>query len=67
MLSNLKLVSNVYTVNETDTFFDATFFLNSTNKRDSAVRFVTSLEGKAVGIEIPKTFYPKLKKLLTKK
>ena len=67
MLSNLKLMSPTYAVKEADTFFDQTFFLNSTNKRDSTVRFVTELEGKAVGVETPKAFYPKLKKLLLQK
>lgn len=64
MLSNLKLVSPVYGIKETDTFFSSTFFLNSTNKKDSNIRFVTELEGKAVGVEIPKAAYSKLKKLL---
>ncbi len=64
MLSNLKLVPQTYSVNETDTFFSSTFFLNSTNKKDSSVRFVVELEGKAVGIEASKSFYPKLKKML---
>lgn len=64
MLTNLKLVSAVYAIKETDTFFGSTFFLNSTNKKDSMVRFVVELEGKAVGIEVPKAAYPKFKKLL---
>lgn len=64
MLSNLKLVSPVYGIRETDTFFSETFFLNPTNKKDTTVRFVFQLEGKAVGVEIPKSAYPKLKKLL---
>lgn len=67
MLSNLKLVSGVYAINESDTFFDATFYLNATNKKDTMIRFVTSLEGRAIGLEIPKSLYPKIKKLLTKK
>lgn len=67
MLSNLKLVSSVYAINESDTFFDATFYLNATNKKDTTIRFVTSLEGRAIGLEIPKSLYPKIKKLLTKK
>lgn len=64
MLSNLKLVSPVYGIRETDTFFSETFFLNPTNKKDTNVRFVTELEGKAVGVEVSKAAYPKLKKLL---
>jgi hypothetical protein len=67
MLSNLKLVPQAYQLNETDTFFDATFFLNSTDKNDTTIRFVTELEGRAIGIETPKAFYPKLKKMLLQK
>jgi hypothetical protein len=65
ILTNLKLVSNVYAIKETDTFFEASFFLNPTNKRDTTIRFVTSIAGKAYGFEIPKIFYPRIKKLLT--
>lgn len=64
MLNNLKLVSPVYGIKETDTFFGSTFFLNPTNKKDTSVRFVTELEGKAIGVEVPKAAYPKIKKLL---
>jgi hypothetical protein len=67
MLTNLKLASNVYAVKETDTFFEASFFLNSLNKKDSTIRFVTSIDGKAYGFELPKSFYPRIKKLLTSK
>ena len=65
ILTNLKLVSNVYTIKETDTFFEASFFLNPTNKRDTTIRFVTSIAGKTYGFEIPKIFYPRIKKLFT--
>ena len=67
ILANLKLASNVYSVKETDSFFEASFFLNSSNSKDTTVRFVTSLEGRAYGFEVPKTFYPRLKKLLINK
>lgn len=66
MRSNLKLVSGVYAINETDTFFEASFFLNPTSKKDTLVRFVTSLDGKAIGFEMSKAQYSKLKKILTK-
>jgi hypothetical protein len=65
ILTNLKLASNVYSIKETDTFFEASFFLNPTNKRDTTTRFVTSIAGKAYGFEIPKILYPRIKKLLT--
>ncbi len=67
LLSQLKLVSNVYTIRETDTFFDASFFLNPTSKRDTTIRFVTSIGGKAYGFELPIAYYPRLKKILTNK
>ena len=67
ILSQLKLVSNVYSVRETDTFLDASFFLNPTNKRDTTIRFVTSIGGKAYGFEVPNSYYPRIKKLLTNK
>lgn len=67
ILANLKLASNVYVVKETDSFFEASFFLNSTNAKDTTIRFVTAIEGKAYGFEVPKTYYPRLKKLLTTK
>lgn len=67
ILSQFKLVSNVYTLRETDTFLDASFFLNPTNKRDTTIRFVTSIGGKAYGFEVPNIYYPRIKKLLTNK
>jgi hypothetical protein len=67
ILANLKLASNVYVVKETDSFFEASFFLNSTNAKDTTIRFVTAIEGKAYGFEVPKAYYPRLKKLLTNK
>jgi len=67
ILANLKLASNVYGVKETDTFFEASFFLNSTNTKDTTIRFVAAIDGKAYGFEVPKAFYPRIKKLLTHK
>lgn len=65
MLKNLKLVSAVYTINESDTFFENTFFLNPP-KDDGIVRFVTTVENRAIGVEVPKRYYPTLKKSLLK-
>lgn len=65
MLANLKLTSSVYKINETDQFFWYTFFLNPTRK-DSIIRFVTAMEWRAIGIEVPKSYYPTLKKMLLK-
>ncbi len=64
MRSNLKLISWVYTINETDTFFDASFFLNPTSKNDSRIRFVTALDNHAIGFEMTKSQYTLIKKLL---
>ena len=65
MLSNMKLTSTVYGINETDQFFGYTFFLNPV-KKDNIIRFMTSLEGHAIGIETTKSYYPTLKKMLLK-
>lgn len=66
---NMKLTSSIYTLNETDQFFGYTFFLNPTKKdpKDTIVRFITTLEGRAIGIEVPKGYYPTLKQMLLKK
>lgn len=66
MLANMKLLDKLYTVNETSQFFGKTFFLNP-KKSDDFVRFVTFLEGRAVGVEVPKKFYNTLKTMLLKK
>lgn len=68
LLLNMKLTSSVYALNETDQFFGYTFFLNPIKKdpRDTTIRFVTALEGRAIGIEVPKNYYPNLKKMLLK-
>ncbi|MDD2565720.1 MAG: hypothetical protein PHZ26_04080 [Candidatus Gracilibacteria bacterium] len=62
MLSNFKL-TNLYKINEADTFFGYTFFLNPL-KKDLSNRFVTLFEGNAVGFEVEKTNYEILKKSL---
>ncbi len=67
LLVNLKLVNNMYEINETDQFFGFTFFLNPVKKDLKTVRFVTALEGRAIGIEVPKAYYPTLRKILLKK
>ena len=63
--TNFKLLENMYKVNETDTFFGYTFFLNPI-KDDGIVRFVTKVDGRSVGVEISKRWYKALKKLLVK-
>lgn len=68
LLLNMKLTSNVFTLNETDQFFGYTFFLNPVKKdpKDTTIRFITALEGRAIGVEVPKNYYPTLKKMLLK-
>lgn len=66
LLLNMKLASSVYTLNETDQFFGFTFFLNPTKKdsKDTTIRFVTAIEGRAIGVEVPKNYYLTFKKIL---
>lgn len=68
LLLNMKLTSSVYTLNETDQFFGYTFFLNPTKKdpKDTTVRFITALEGRAIGVEVPKNYYSTFRKMLLK-
>lgn len=68
LLLNMKLTSSVYKLNETDQFFGYTFFLNPTKKdpKDTTVRFITALEGRAIGVEVPKNYYSSLKRMLLK-
>jgi hypothetical protein len=54
-----------FKMNETDTFFGYTFFLNPT-KKDNLIRFVMFVDGKTIGVETMKNSYPLIKKLLTK-
>jgi len=63
--ANFKLLENMYKINETDTFFGYTFFLNSL-KNDGMIRFVTRVDGRSVGVEISKKWYKELKKILIK-
>jgi len=62
----MKLTGSVYTLNETDQFFGYTFFLNPVKKdpKDKTVRFITAIEGRAVGVEVPKNYYSTFKKML---
>lgn len=66
LLINMKLTGSVYTLNETDQFFGYTFFLNPVKKdpKDKTVRFITAIEGRAVGVEVPKNYYSTFKKML---
>ena len=37
------------------------------DQKDTTIRFVTALEGRAIGVEVPSNYYPTLKKMLLKK
>jgi hypothetical protein len=63
--ANFHLNEPEYVLNEVNTFFKKSFFLNPM-KKDTTIRFITSVEWKTIGIEIPKSAYPLIKKLLTK-
>lgn len=63
LLANFQLLNTLYNVNQTDTFFGYTFFINPV-KADSTVRFVIKINDSAVAIEVPKAGYADLKKLL---
>lgn len=68
LLLNMKLANKIYSINETDQFFGYTFFLNllKNDPKNTTVRFVTALEGQAIGIEVTREYYPVLKKMLLK-
>jgi hypothetical protein len=67
-LLNMKLATGTYVVNETDQFFWFTFFLNPVKKdsSDSIIRLVLAVEGRAIWMEIPKSYYNTFKKILLK-
>lgn len=60
---NFRSAITMYKINEADTFFGSTFFLNAI-KPDQIIRFVTVIDGKAIGFEFPKKSYTVIKKLL---
>lgn len=65
-LKNAKaLWKEVYTVNETKTFPFRSFYLNPP-KSDSTVRLVLESENQSIALEVSKSKFPTLKKLLEK-
>lgn len=60
---NMKLLDTYFTYNETNTFFDKSFFLNA-KEDDGIVRFVFEYEGAAYGVEILRSEYEGFKRLL---
>lgn len=66
-LKNIKIsVREVYSINETKTFTFPSFYVNPV-KPDTLVRLVASFENQTIAFEIPKTKFPILKALLSKK
>ncbi len=66
-LKNMKATTReVYSINETKSFPFASFYVNSI-KPDTVIRLVTEFENQTIALEIPKTKFPILKALLTKK
>lgn len=53
----------IFKINESNSFFSFSFFLNSIRK-DSIIRFVTISETKAIGFEVDKSNYDLLKRSL---
>ncbi len=66
-LKNMKATTReIYSINETKSFPFASFYVNSI-KPDTLIRIVTEFENQTIALEIPKTKFPILKALLTKK
>ena len=67
ILKNMRAVGKeVYTVNEVTGFTTRGFYLNPP-KTDTTVRLVLESESQSIAIEISKSKFPILKKLLSKK
>lgn len=63
---NLLLLSNFYNFTDTTDFFGRTMFLNDKSWDGSVVRFLTEIDGRAVGFEVLRDEYATLKSLLLK-
>jgi hypothetical protein len=61
---NLLLLSELYTFSDTTDFFGKTMFLNDKTGDGQIVRFITEIEGHAVGFEVLRDEYNDLKSLL---
>lgn len=66
-LKNMRAIGKeVYSVNEAKGFTSRAFYLNPP-KTDTTVRLVLESESQSIALEIPKSTFPILKKLLSKK
>lgn len=61
---NLLLLSNLYDFQDTTDFFGKTMFLNDKTGDGQIVRFITEIDGHAVGFEVLRDEYGDLKSLL---
>ena len=61
---NLLLLGALYDFRETTDFFGKTFFLNDKSGDTRIIRFVTEVDGRAVGFEVLKVEYDRFKSLL---
>lgn len=61
---NLLLLSNLYDFQDTTDFFGKTMFLNDKTGDGQIVRFITEVDGRAVGFEVLRDEYGDLKSLL---
>ncbi len=61
---NLLLLDSMYTFQDTTDFFGKTMFLNDKTGDGQIVRFITEIDGHAVGFEVLRDEYNDLKSLL---
>ena len=61
--SGMTMVSTLFTLNKTNTFFDGTLYLNRIAK-DDTIRMIVTIQGREIGIEAPSKQYDMLKHLL---
>lgn len=61
---NLLLLSAMYNFSDTTDFFGKTMFLNDKTGDGQIVRFITEIDGHAVGFEVLRDEYNDLKSLL---
>lgn len=61
---NLLLLAPMYNFQDTTDFFGKTMFLNDKTGDGQIVRFITEIDGHAVGFEVLRDEYEHLKSLL---
>lgn len=61
---NLMLLSSMYNFQDTNDFYGKTMFLNDKTGDGNIVRFITEVDGHAVGFEVLRDEYEHLKSLI---